>query len=97
MEKVLTNAQAENNFNAILDGVQYQGNQYVIERKGRPTAAVIPIAIYENWKRNRARLFALIQQAHGQSGEQDEDEIMAFALEAQAAVQTENIANAPRD
>ena len=89
MEKVLTNAQAENDFNAILDGVQYQGNQYVIERKGRPTAAVIPIAIYENWKRNRARLFALIQQAQGQSGEQDEDEIMELVLEAQTAIRSE--------
>jgi prevent-host-death family protein len=89
MEKELTSTQVRDRFSTILDEVQYQGGKYIVKRKGKPAAAIVPLHIYQNWKKNQERLFELISQAQEASGESDPEEMMALALEAQTAVRTE--------
>ncbi len=88
MEKTLGITEIRESLGAVVDDVQHQNHKYIISRHGKPAAAVVPLYVYDNWKRNRERLFELISQAQESSGDHDPDEIMALVLEAQQAVRT---------
>jgi prevent-host-death family protein len=86
MEKTIGVTQARDEFRAIVDAVQYRGDKYVISRHGKPAMAVVPIEIYENWKKQRQRLFTLIQEVQSANPDADPDEVMQDILKAQQAV-----------
>lgn len=86
MEKKLGVTKARDQFKAIVDEVQFQGDKYVIERHGKPAVAIVPIQVYENWKQQRRRLIELIEEVQEANDQFDPDEIMADVLEAQQAV-----------
>jgi prevent-host-death family protein len=86
MEKTIGVTQARDEFRAIVDAVQYRGDKYVISRHGKPAMAVVPIEIYENWKKQRQRLFTLIQEVQSANPDADPDEVMQDVLKAQQAV-----------
>ena len=90
METVLGVTKAREKFSEIVESVQYQSDAYIISRHGRPAAAVVPIEVYESWKRQRKELFALIAQFQEASGEADPDEVMQEVLEAQQAVRAQD-------
>lgn len=46
---------------AVLDDVARNGAEYVIERRGRPTAAIIPIQVYEKHMKERDDAFGRIE------------------------------------
>ena len=46
----------------ILEAVYYRGDQYVIERAGKPMAVVVPIEQFEQWRKKRREFFALIDK-----------------------------------
>ncbi len=89
MEKVVGVTKARDLFRRIVDGVQYQGEKYIIERHGKPAIAIVPLSIYEEWKQNRQELFSLIDEFQEASGDNDPDEIMQLVLDAQAATRRE--------
>jgi prevent-host-death family protein len=86
MEKTIGVTQARDEFRAIVDAVQYRGDKYVISRHGKPAMAVVPIEIYENWKKQRQRLLTLIQEVQAANPDADPDEVMQDVLEAQQAI-----------
>ncbi len=86
METMLGVTKARKNLSEIVESVQYQNDAYIISRHGRPAAAVVPVEVYESWKRQRKELFALITQFQEASGETDPDEVMREVLEAQQAI-----------
>jgi prevent-host-death family protein len=63
MEKVLGITKAREEFSTMIEQVQHQGDSYVISRHGKPAAAVVPIQVYEEWKRQRNEFFELVRQA----------------------------------
>ena len=89
MEKTIGVTKARDEFRAIVDEVQYRGDKYVISRHGRPVVAVVPLLIYENWKKQRQRLFDLIREVQAANPDADPDEVMQDVLEAQQAVRAE--------
>jgi prevent-host-death family protein len=89
MEKTIGVTQARDEFRAIVDAVQYRGDKYIISRHGKPAMAVVPIEIYENWKKQRQRLLALIQEVQAPNPDADPDEVMQDVLEAQQAIRTQ--------
>jgi len=80
---------ARDSFSAILDEVQFHGDKYFINRKGKPAAVLVPVDVYESWKRNRQQFFDMVHSFQDSSGDNDPDEIMALVLEAQQAVRKE--------
>ncbi len=86
METVLGVTKAREKLSEIVESVQYENDAYIISRHGRPAAAVVPIEVYESWKRQRKELFELIKQFQEASGESDPDRVMKDVLEAQQAV-----------
>ena len=53
---------ARKNLGALLEGAFYKGNQYVIERAGRPMAAIVPVPQLRAWQERRGRLFAIFDE-----------------------------------
>jgi prevent-host-death family protein len=53
---------ARRNFGQLLEEVYYRGNRYVIERAGRPMAAVVPVAELAESRKRRARFFYAVQE-----------------------------------
>jgi len=51
---------ARKNLGQLLEEVYYRGDQYVIERAGRPMAAVVPVWQLQEWEKRRERFFAMV-------------------------------------
>lgn len=84
MERMLGLTKAREEFSTIIEQVQHQGDSYVISRHGKPAAAVVPIQVYEEWKRQRNEFFGFIRRAQQQADltPDEADQIAAEALEA---------------
>ena len=63
MEKVIAAFVARRQFGRMLNAVIAKGDRFVVERHGEAVAAVVPIDVYEQWKKSRAEFFAKIRAA----------------------------------
>ena len=52
---------ARQNLGQLLEEVYYRGDQYIIERAGKPMAAIVPISHLEERQKHRERLWAAIE------------------------------------
>ena len=86
MERKLGITEARKQFAQMIDEVKYKGDNYIIVRHGEPAAAVVPMEVYLQWKREREDLFDVIRSVRAQNAGADPDEIMREVLEAQQAV-----------
>jgi prevent-host-death family protein len=48
--KKINAMEARRNFGANLEIVYYSGAQFIIERAGKPMAALVPITLLEEWQ-----------------------------------------------
>ena len=76
MERKLGVSEARGIFGKLIERVQYQKDTYVINRRGKPVAAVVPLDVYESWKRQRQEFFAAIRSIQ----ESNQDAVSSFAL-----------------
>lgn len=88
MEKQLGVTKARQEFSTIVEQVLHQGDAYIISRHGKPAAAIVPVQVYEHWKRQRQEFFDLIREMQ-QGADLDSDEAERLAAEAVAAVRAE--------
>ncbi len=86
MEKITNSSELRTNLSLVLDEVQFNQDSYVIERKGRPAAVIVPLTVYENWKRSRQRFFETVRRIQEANQNADADEVMQDVLAAQQAV-----------
>jgi prevent-host-death family protein len=92
MERKVAAFDARRKFGEILDEVMAKGDNYVVERHGKPIAAVVPIDLYEQWKRSREAFFDRLQ-ATVEHANVPEDEAMALANEAVKKVRAKHAAH----
>jgi len=57
MEKTVSSQDAPQRFRDLLQDVSDNGDRFVVERDGVPLAAVVPFALYSQWKRRRETFF----------------------------------------
>jgi prevent-host-death family protein len=76
---------ARRQFGRLLHEVEVKGDRYVVERHGEPVAALVPMAVYEQWQRSRAAFFAKMRQA-AERANLSEDEASTLADTAIADV-----------
>ncbi len=84
MERKIGVTQAREQFSELIEQVQFRGDTYIISRRGKPAAAMVPVQVYENWKRQREELFDQIREMQ-QDAALDPDEAARLAAEAVAA------------
>ena len=82
MERTVNALKARQNLGQILEEVFYKGDQYIVERAGKPMAAVIPIGQYMQWKERRERFFAMIDELREKNRDATPEEIEADVAEA---------------
>ena len=81
MEKTVAAFDARRQFGKMLQEVSARGDRFVVERHGEPVAALVPIAVYEQWKRGREEFFDRLQ-AIAERANVPSDEAEALAREA---------------
>jgi prevent-host-death family protein len=59
--KKVSALRARKRLGQLLEEVYYKGDQYLIERAGRPMAAVVPVWQLEERERRRDRLFSMVE------------------------------------
>ena len=89
MEKILGISELRETLGTVFDEIQFQNTKYIVQRRGKPAVAIVPLDIYEGWKKDRERLFELITKAQEGNDDLSEDDVMALVLEAQNAVRNE--------
>lgn len=57
MEIQIGAIEAGQQFERVLESVADRGDSYVVEYRGEPVAAVVPLKLYEQWKRDRDAFF----------------------------------------
>jgi prevent-host-death family protein len=91
MERVMGVTEARSRFGEIVDKVQYQGDTVVLEKNGRPAAALIPFALFEKFLKNRDAAYQVVTevQKQNQGLAMNEDELLTFVNEAVHEVRTQ--------
>jgi prevent-host-death family protein len=62
MEKTIGVAEIGQSFGQVLQQIEAKGDKFVIERNGQPVAVIVPLEIYEEWKRHREAFFAKVRE-----------------------------------
>jgi antitoxin (DNA-binding transcriptional repressor) of toxin-antitoxin stability system len=85
MERTVGADEMRDSLGRILRDVAGQGDCVVVERQGEAVAAVVPMDVYNQWKRSRASFFERMERA-AQQANLAPDEADQLAAEAVAAV-----------
>jgi prevent-host-death family protein len=88
MEKMIGAFEARRKLGKILKEVSGKGDRYVVEYHGEPVAAVVPIQLYEQWKRRREAFFDTMRLT-AERANMSEEEAMTLAQEAIQAVRSQ--------
>jgi prevent-host-death family protein len=62
MVRIVNALKARKGLGRLLEEVYYKGDQYVIERAGRPMAAVVPVWQLKEWQARRERFLGVIDE-----------------------------------
>jgi prevent-host-death family protein len=72
--------EAKSSFSEIMGRAAYGGQQFIIQRRGKPLAVVIGMAEYEEFLAfRRARRLLRFRQLREAAGDMSEDEALALA------------------
>ena len=88
MVKKVNALKARQNFGQILEEVYYKGDQFVIERAGKPMAAVVPLWQLEEWQKRREQFFAAVEEVQQHNPKVKPEVIEQEVREAIRAVRT---------
>lgn len=84
MERRLGVTEVRSRLGEIVDKVQYQGDTVVLEKNGKPAAALISFALFEQFLRQRDAAYQVVLDVQQQNKELElsEDELLTFVDEA---------------
>ena len=81
MVRIVTAHEARRNLGKLLDMVS-NGDSVVVERRGKPTAAIMPMDAYEQWQRQRRQAFFGKLQEMAEQANMSEEEAAELVEEA---------------
>jgi prevent-host-death family protein len=95
MEKIINALKVRQNLGTLLNEVLLKNDQFIIERNGKPMAAVIPVWQFKQWKEKRKAFFRMIDQVQQRNKrsnqktiESEITEAIAFAKKAEIKKQS---------
>ena len=91
MQKKVSAMEARRNLGRLLEETYYRGDVFIIERAEKPMAALVPLEQYQQWRMERDKLFALIDQVQTRTREVPVTELEETIAEAVAAAQRVDI------
>ena len=75
MTRHVSSREARNRFADIMGSVRYGGEEIIVERSGRPMAAVIPVDTYERLVAERRTRFEVLDQIRAHLPDASPEEI----------------------
>ena len=90
MERTINAVKARQNLGTLLSQVFLKNNQFIIERNGKPMAAVIPVWQFEQWNEKREAFFKMITKARRRNRKVSEQLLRKETREAQVRAKTDN-------
>jgi len=87
--KVLDTNAVRDHLGEILDEAHYQGGEFVIQRRGKPLAAIIPYFRYEQMERRREAAFKVLHEVWEANKDADPDELAKAVDQAVEEVRAE--------
>ena len=92
MAKKMSAKDARSKFSDLLGTVNYGGEEVIVERSGRPVAAVIPVPVYERLVAERQARFEVIERVRSGAPKASLEEIEADVRQAVAKVRSRRAA-----
>lgn len=75
MTKTTTAIKARRNLGQLLEEAFYKGDEFIIERAGKPMAVLIPVQEFENWLRQREKDFGVLDEIKAQNRQKSSENI----------------------
>lgn len=82
--------EARQKFSELLGRVHYGGETVILERSGKPMAALVPLRVYQQWLEERDAHFERLEQMKQRRPDFSEEEVEADIAQALAAIRGEN-------
>ncbi len=92
MAKRMSAKDARSKFSDLLGTVNYGGEEVIVERSGRPVAAVIPVPVYERLVAERQTRFEVIERVRSRVPKASLEEIETDVRQAVAKVRSRRAA-----
>ena len=92
MAKRMSAKDARSKFSDLLGTVNYGGEEVIVERSGRPVAAVIPVPVYERLVAERQARFEVLERVRSRLPEAPAETIEADVREAVTKVRSRHAA-----
>lgn len=91
MEKLLDVTETRQSLSELVDEVHSKGDTVVLTKNNEPSAVMIPIELFEQWKKEREERFAVIDEVQECNRDIDmsDDKLMNFVNEVVHQVRTE--------
>lgn len=86
MTKKTSALEARKNLGRLLEEAYYRGDEFVIERAGKPMAALVPIQEFDRWRKQRESDFALFDEVRAKAGRSGAKKVERDVAEAVAEV-----------
>jgi prevent-host-death family protein len=86
MKKKISAMAARQKFGQMLEEAFYRGDTFIIERAGKPMAAVISIEQYHQWQAEREVFFDQIKKIQERMGDYNVPDLEAEITDAVTAV-----------
>lgn len=62
MKKNISTQSLKASIGEVVDAVRLRGDRYIIVRRGKPVAAIVPLNVSEAFERKQIELFALMER-----------------------------------
>ena len=82
MGKIVTIEDARKKLGDLVDGARLRGDQYIISKKGKPAAALVPLEIVQRHEESKKALLWLIEEVHAKNKGKKSEEIEGLIDEA---------------
>ena len=83
--KVVTALKARQIFGTIMNAVSFRNDQYIVERKGMPMVAIIPIKKFRQMDKTRQRFFSNMSKISNSFAGEDPKKLDNMLAEATRA------------
>lgn len=92
MIKQIPAVKARQQLGTLLDEVRFRGTDFIIERDGKPMAAVISTEAYARYRKMREQFFDSLEEVSDEiAGQVSQDELLAAIDEAAREVRKEQV------
>ncbi len=73
----------------MLDQAHYRGDEFIIQRRGKPLAAIVPYSVYERFERRRKAAFRVFHEIWEANKDAEPEEVAEVVERAVAEVRRE--------